>query len=69
VEKCDKTGDRTGQRHISRLQQRRLKGSDQMHLDWKFHISPGRLIGMGMRMIALAGLSAQADAAVATPLA
>ena len=40
-----------------------------MRLDWKFHISPGRLIGMGVRMIALAGLSAQADAAVATPLA
>jgi hypothetical protein len=40
-----------------------------MHLDWKLHISPGRLIEMGMGMIALAGLSAQADAAVATPLA
>jgi len=38
-----------------------------MYFDRKRHISPGRLIGMGM--IALAGLSAQADAAVTTLLA
>ncbi len=40
-----------------------------MHLDRKRHVSPGRLIGMGMGMISLAGFSAQADAAVATLLA
>jgi hypothetical protein len=37
-----------------------------MHLDWKRHISTSRLIAMAVGMIAMAGFSAQVDAAVAT---